>query len=93
MPTNSVILPVVGSDFATPTQFTAASPSFNKYFVIPNGIIKEFGDYTLPSGAPTPPNGITPLGYLFVNFHSGNQWTTGNYYTSQTGAQIATLLG
>lgn len=93
MATNSVLIPIVGSDFATPTQFTAASPSFNRYFTIPNGIIKEFGDYTPPAGAAPAANGIIPSGFIFVEFHENNQWKTGKYYTSDNGAAIATLFG
>lgn len=88
MATNSALIPLVGSDFGDPKQFTAASPSFNKYFTIPNGIVTSFGDVV---GGVAGPNGIVPLGYLSVQFHNQNQWTTGNYYTSLTGAQIATI--
>jgi hypothetical protein len=93
MATNSVLIPIVGSDSASPTEFTAASPSFNRYFTIPNTVIAWFGDYALPSGVPTPPNGITPNGFLRVEHHTHNQWETINYYSNLTGAQIATLLG
>lgn len=93
MATNSALIPIVGSDFAPPTQFTAASPSFNRYFTIPNGIVKEFGDYTPPAGVPAPVNGITPAGFLFVEFHTNNQWVTGKYYTSITGSAIAAIYG
>lgn len=93
MATNSVLLPIVGSSAATPTEFTAQSPSFNRYFPIPNTPIRFFGDYSYPSTAPTPANGIIPIGFLRVEYHVGNQWNVVDYYTSINGASIATLLG
>lgn len=98
MATNSVLLNLVGSDFQTPTQFTAQSPSLNRYFNIPNGIVKDFGDFAVPSNLTIGVGGtsgfiLQPNGYIRVEFHENNLWKTGRLYTSQTGAQIATLFG
>jgi|GEM_PF-5262272 hypothetical protein len=90
MATNSVKLTIVGSDFASPTQFTAQSPSFYRYFPIPNNPFVEFGDY---AGAFNPVTQQTAAGFIYVQFHQNNQWVTGKYYTVENGAAIATLLG
>jgi len=90
MATNSVKLTIVGSDFAKPTQFTAQSPSFFRYFPIPNTPIVEFGDF---AGTLNPVTQQTAAGFIAVQFHSNNQWITGSYYTVENGAAIATLLG
>lgn len=89
---NTILVPIVGSTGANPQQFTAQSPSFNRYFPIPNTPVKYFGDYAQPSGTVNP-NGITPLGFLYVEVHENNQWKPVTYYTNLTGAQIATLFG
>lgn len=90
MATNSVKLTIVGSDFATPTQFTAQSPSFYRYFPIPNTPIIDFGDFAGTQNAITQQ---TAAGFIHVQYHDNNQWKTGNYYTVENGAAIATLLG
>lgn len=89
---NTVLIPIVGSTDAGPTQFTAQSPSLNRYFPIPNTPVKYFGDYALPAGASAPANGITANGFLYVEIHYNNQWRPVTYYTNLTGAQIATLF-
>lgn len=83
----SALIPEVGSDFAQPAQFTAASPSFNRYLMTSTMI--QYGDL---SPAVTQPTGIVANGFISVQFHSNNQWTTGRIYTNLTGAQINTLV-
>lgn len=83
----SALIPQVGSDFATPTQYTAASPSFNRYRM--TSTIIEYGDL---SPTVTQPTGIVANGFISVQYHENNQWKTGKIYTSLTGAQINTLV-
>lgn len=90
MATNSVLLNIVGGDTSNATQFTAQSPSFNRYFTIPNGIIKFFGDF---AGTVNPTTGLTPAGFIYIEYHENNQWKTQTFLTSQNGAAIATALG
>lgn len=92
MAANSVIIPIVGASNAQANQFTAQSPSFNRYYPIHSGPVKWWGDFTQPAGT-TNPNGITPLGFIRVEHHTNNQWETVDYYTSINGAAIATLFG
>ena len=90
MATNSVKLTIVGSDDAPPTQFTAQSPSFYRYFTTPNTVIKYFGDF---AGTLNPVTQQTAAGFIRVEYHNANQWITNHYYTVENGAAIATLLG
>lgn len=89
---NSVTIQIVGSSAASPQQFTAASPSFNRSYPIPNTPVRFWGDYTQPAGTVNP-NGITPLGFIYVEVHENNQWKPVTYYTNVNGAAITTLFG
>ena len=85
----SALLNVVGSTNATPKQFTLASPSFNRYYM--TGTMIEYGDYT-DTTPPQNPAGLTANGFVNIQYHSNNQWVTATLYTSNTGAQINTLV-
>lgn len=83
----SVLITPVGSDFATPLQFTAQSPSIAGYYQMTSTII-NYGNLTSAANA----GGIVGAGYISVQFHSNNQWKTGNIYTTQNGAALAALI-
>jgi hypothetical protein len=85
----SAELNLVGSSNATPKEFTLQSPSFNKYQM--TSTIISYGDYT----DTTPPQnvaGLTANGYVNVQYHVNNEWQTNTLFTSETGAQINTLV-
>lgn len=89
---NFALLGVVGSTFATPKEFTLASPSYNQYWA--SAHVVTFGDCTqLPTAPAVGNNGIVPTGYCKVEFHSNNQWVTGTIYTNQSGSTMAGLFG
>lgn len=89
MAQQSILITQVGSDFAEPGQYTAASPSLSRYRMTSSMV--TFGD--APAGtAASYTGGPVPLGFIYVQFHTNNQWKTGTLYTSQTGAQIKTLV-
>lgn len=82
-------LTVIGSTAATPKQFTAQSPCLTPYQLVSTMV--SYGDYT----DTTPPQnaaGITAHGYVNVQYHTNNQWTTATLYTSQSGSEINTLV-
>jgi len=85
------LLGVVYSDFAAPKEFTAQSPSFLQYWN--QADIIKFGDCTQLTPVPGAINGsgIVPTGYVDVQFHKNNQWTTGRLYTNQSGSTMAGL--
>lgn len=82
----AISVTVVDSSFATPTQYTAASPSFIRNWQTVGFI--ESGDSTHVNTN----NGITAAGFINVQYHSGNQWQTGTLYVTDTGAQILTKI-
>lgn len=85
----SALLTVVGSTGGTPKQFTLASPCDSVYQM--TSTIINYGNFT----DTTPPQnaaGIVANGYVNVQYHENNQWKTGTLLTSQTGAQINTLV-
>lgn len=85
----SILITQVGSDNATPTQYTAASPSLARYRM--TSTMVNFGD--APAGTPASyTGGPVPLGFIYVQYHSNNQWITTTIWTAQTGAQIKTLV-
>lgn len=77
---------VVDSSFATPTQYTAASPSFTRNWQTVGFI--ESGD----SNHANTNSGITANGFINVQYHSNNQWITGTLYVMDTGAQLLTKI-
>lgn len=83
-----ILVTQVGSDFATPLQYTAASPSLSRYRMTSTFI--DFGDVV---GGVAGANGIVPVGFISVQYHENNQWRTGKIFTSQSGSAIATLIG
>lgn len=85
----SALVTQVGSTFAQPNQYTLASPSLSKYRM--TSTITEYGNFT-DTTPPQNPAGIVANGYINVQYHSNNQWVTGTIYTTQTGAQINTLV-
>lgn len=82
----AILVTEVDSSFATPKQFTAASPSMNRYPMTSTFI--EFGD----SDHTNTTTGITASGFINVQYHSNNQWITGTIWVTSTGAQINTLV-
>ena len=82
-------LTVVGSTLNTPANFTTASPSLDSYVM--TSTIINFGNFT-DTTPPVNAQGIVTAGFVNVQYHTGNQWTTATLYTSQTGAQINTLV-
>lgn len=82
----SILITEVGSTFSQPNQFTAASPCSINYIM--TSTMMDYGSGAQPANA----GGIVSAGYINVQFHSNNQWVTGTIYTSQTGAQIKTLV-
>lgn len=84
----SILITQVGSTNATPKQYTAASPSLARYRM--NSTIIDYGDYA--GTAADNAAGITPNGFIYVNYRVDNAYTSATIYTSQTGAQIKTLI-
>jgi hypothetical protein len=82
----SILVTEVDSSFATPTQFTVASPSMNRYPMASTFI--EFGDSTHTNNT----TGIQASGFINVQYHSNNQWITGTIWVTSTGAQINTAV-
>jgi len=89
MAKNQIVVTSVGTSFNTPQKFTLQSPSLLGYPML--STIIDSGNYT-DTTPPQNPAGIVANGYINVQFHTGNQWTTGTIYTTQTGAQINTLI-
>jgi len=88
MAQQSILLTQVGSDAATPVQYTAQSPSLARYRMC--STIVDYGDYA--GTATQNPAGIIANGFVYVQFHSNNQWVSRTLYVTQTGAQIKTLI-
>ncbi len=85
----SALITAVGSTANTPAQFTLASPSLSLYQMTSTMI--SYGNFT-DTTPPQNPAGIVANGYINVQYHTNNQWTTGTIYTTQTGAEINTLV-
>jgi len=84
----SILITQVGSTAATPTQYTAQSPSLARYRM--TSTIVDYGDAV---GVPASyPGGPVPAGFLYIQYHVDNQWKTATIYTAQTGAQLNTLV-
>lgn len=84
----SILVTQVGSTAATPTQYTAASPSLARYRM--TSTIVDFGDAVGVPASYT--GGPVPAGFIYIQYHVDNQWRTATIYTAQTGSQIATLV-
>lgn len=85
----SALITQVWSTNPTPKQYTLASPSFNRYRM--TSTMVDYGDIS-PAGSITTTSGIVPLGFVQVQYRTNNSWTTATIYTSQTGAQLNTLI-
>ena len=88
MAKESILITQVGSSNATPTQYTAASPSLARYRMTQTFI--DYGDAVGVTASYT--GGPVPAGFINIQYHSNNQWITATIYTSQNGAAIAALV-
>lgn len=82
----SILVTEVDSSFATPKQFTTASPSFTRYPMTSTFI--EFGD----SDHVNTTTGIVASGFINVQYHTANQWVTGTIWVTIAGAAIQTAV-
>lgn len=87
MAQQSILVTQIGSDGPSPSQYTAQSPSLARYRM--TSTIVDYGDYTTNINNPA---GIQPQGFIYVQYHINNQWTSRTLYVTQTGAQIKTLI-
>lgn len=84
----SILVTQVGSTAASPTQYTAQSPSLARYRM--TSTIVDFGDYA--GTAAQNAAGIVANGFLYIQYHVDNQWRTATIYTTQNGAALAALV-
>lgn len=82
----SIRISQVGSTNATPTQYTVQSPSLDRYRM--TSTIIDYGDQTTAANAA----GIVGNGFVKIQYHENNRWVSETIFTSQTGAQLNTLV-